>query len=47
MDDAVARARLPAGLVAGMRIFPYVSERHFRQLTLLLLTAVSTGILLA
>lgn len=36
-----------AGLVAGMRIFPYVSERHFRQLTLLLLTAVSTGILLA
>jgi len=36
-----------AGLVAGMRLFPYVSETRFRQFTLLLLAAVSTGILLA
>jgi len=33
--------------VAGMRLFPYVSETRFRQFTLLLLAAVSTGILLA
>ncbi|HEX6320625.1 MAG TPA: sulfite exporter TauE/SafE family protein [Burkholderiales bacterium] len=36
-----------AGLVAGMRLFPYVSERRFRHLALLLLIAVSVGIVLA
>ena len=36
-----------AGLVAGMRLFPYVSETRFRQLTLALLIAVSSGILIA
>jgi uncharacterized membrane protein YfcA len=35
------------GLVGGVRVFPRVSETRFRQLTLLLLIAVSTGILLA
>ena len=36
-----------AGLVGGVRVFPYVSEARFRRFTLLLLIAVSTGILLA
>lgn len=35
------------GLLAGVRLFPYLGETRFRQLTLLLLIAVSTGILLA
>jgi uncharacterized membrane protein YfcA len=35
------------GLVAGTRVFAHVSDARFRQLTLVLLIAVSTGILLA
>lgn len=35
------------GLLTGVRVFPFLSETRFRQLTLLLLIAVSTGILLA
>jgi len=33
--------------VAGMRLFPYVSEKRFRQITLALLIVVSGGILFA
>jgi hypothetical protein len=36
-----------AGLVGGVRLFPRFSDTRFRQLTLLLLIGVSTGILLA
>ena len=36
-----------AGLVGGVRLFPRFSDTRFRQLTLLLLIAVSAGILLA
>jgi uncharacterized membrane protein YfcA len=36
-----------AGLVAGTRLFPRFSDTRFRQLTLMLLIGVSTGILLA
>jgi len=36
-----------AGLVVGVRLFPRFSETRFRQLTLLLLIGVSTGILFA
>lgn len=35
------------GVVAGMRLFSKFNDRRFRQFTLLLLVAVSTGILLA
>jgi uncharacterized protein len=35
------------GLVVGVRLFPKFSDTRFRQFTLLLLVAVSTGILLA
>ncbi|HVG04501.1 MAG TPA: sulfite exporter TauE/SafE family protein [Burkholderiaceae bacterium] len=35
------------GLLAGLRLFPRVSDTRFRQFTLLLLIVVSTGILLA
>lgn len=35
------------GLVGGTRVFPHLSDARFRQLTLMLLIAVSTGILLA
>jgi len=35
------------GLVGGVRLFPRFSDTRFRQLTLLLLIVVSTGILLA
>lgn len=35
------------GLLLGVRLFPYFSETRFRQFALLLLIAVSTGILLA
>jgi uncharacterized membrane protein YfcA len=35
------------GLVAGTRLFPRFSDTRFRQLTLMLLIGVSTGILLA
>ena len=35
------------GLVVGTRLFPRFSETRFRQFTLLLMIAVSTGILLA
>jgi uncharacterized membrane protein YfcA len=35
------------GLVLGVRLFPKFSDTRFRQFTLLLLVAVSTGILLA
>jgi uncharacterized membrane protein YfcA len=35
------------GLVLGTRAFPRFNERRFRQFTLVLLVAVSTGILLA
>jgi uncharacterized membrane protein YfcA len=36
-----------AGLAGGVRLFPRFSDTRFRQLTLLLLIVVSTGILLA
>lgn len=36
-----------AGLAGGIRLFPRFSDTRFRQLTLLLLIAVSTGILFA
>jgi uncharacterized membrane protein YfcA len=35
------------GLLIGVRLYPYFSDTRFRQFTLLLLVAVSTGILLA
>jgi uncharacterized membrane protein YfcA len=35
------------GLIAGTRVFPRLSDARFRQLTLLLLIAVSTGIVFA
>jgi hypothetical protein len=35
------------GLALGVRLFPYFSDTRFRQFTLLLLIAVSIGILLA
>lgn len=35
------------GLIAGTRVFPRLSDTRFRQLTLLLLIVVSTGILVA
>jgi uncharacterized membrane protein YfcA len=35
------------GLVGGTRIFPHLSDTRFRQLTLVILIAVSTAILLA
>lgn len=35
------------GLALGVRLFPYLGDTRFRQLALLLLIAVSTGILLA
>jgi len=35
------------GLLLGVRLFPYFSDTRFRQFALLLLIAVSTGILLA
>ena len=35
------------GLMLGVRLFPYFSDTRFRQFALLLLIAVSTGILLA
>jgi uncharacterized protein len=35
------------GLLAGVRLFPHFTDTRFRQLTLVLLIAVSTGILLA
>jgi uncharacterized protein len=35
------------GLLAGVWLFPFLSETRFRQLTLLLLIVVSSGILLA
>jgi uncharacterized membrane protein YfcA len=35
------------GLLLGVRLFPYFSETRFRQFALLLLIAVSGGILLA
>ena len=35
------------GLLIGVRLYPYFSDTRFRQFTLLLLIAVSTGILLA
>lgn len=35
------------GLLAGTHVFPQLSDARFRQLTLVLLIAVSTGILLA
>jgi uncharacterized protein len=35
------------GLVGGVRLFPRFSDTRFRQLTLILLIVVSTGILLA
>jgi len=34
------------GLLLGVRLFPYFSDTRFRQFALLLLVAVSTGILL-
>jgi len=36
-----------AGLVVGVRLFPRFTDTRFRQLTLMLLIGVSTGILLA
>ena len=36
-----------AGLLGGVRLFAYLSEARFRRLTLLLLIAVSSGILVA
>lgn len=35
------------GLLLGVRLFPYFSDTRFRQFALLLLVAMSTGILLA
>jgi hypothetical protein len=35
------------GLLLGVRLFPYFSDTRFRQFALLLLIAVSTGVLLA
>jgi len=35
------------GLLIGVRLYPYFSDTRFRQFTLLLLIAVSSGILLA
>jgi len=35
------------GLLLGVRLFRYFSQTRFRQFALLLLIAVSTGILLA
>ena len=36
-----------AGLLGGTAVFPHLTDARFRQLTLVLLIAVSTGILLA
>ncbi len=36
-----------AGLIGGVRLFPRFTDTRFRQLTLMLLIGVSTGILLA